>query len=181
MLKTNGDINSVNDHDNSLLHAAVLNKKIDRLKLVKFLVENKSDVNLVNRSRRTTICEAALEGHIEVVKYLFDINADVTIADSESVISLFAAVSGNHHRIVDHLAKNGADVNIADSQGITQIHEAALKEIWKLSKFCLTITVASTSKIELVMDVSITPLSRDILPLSNTWQTAISAGVMTMG
>ncbi|KAJ3616119.1 hypothetical protein Zmor_012053 [Zophobas morio] len=179
-LKTNRDVNSVDDHDNSLLHAAVLNKKIDRLKLVKFLVENKSDVNLVNRNQRTPICEAALEGHIEVVKYIFDNNADITIADSESVTPLFAAVSGNHHRIVDLLAKNVADVNIADAQEIIPIHEAALKEIWTLSKFCLTITATSMSKSESVMDLSITQLSRDILPLSNTWQTTMSTGVTTM-
>lgn len=86
------DLNSLNAKDKTSstpLHAAVIG---NQLAVVKYLVEQKVDVNCADDLGETAINKAAANGNLEIVKCLLQANADLSLTSSKGHDALLAAV-----------------------------------------------------------------------------------------
>lgn len=134
-----------NDSDReTLLHQASTRGYI---KIVKFLIENGADINLVNsggatpldcasfkghleiielfiNNKATTsvtkerlLCISCVKGNIEIVKLLIKPEANVNIDNYSCGTPLDCAYSGGHTEIVKLLVENGANIKLANKGG----------------------------------------------------------------
>ncbi|CAH8451148.1 unnamed protein product [Schistosoma haematobium] len=99
------------------------------LALVKCLLENGVNVNLIDTSGRksTPLHFAAGYGRRDVVSLLLDHNADVSARDEGGLIPLHNACSFGHVDVVHLLLSAGSDPNAEDCWNYTPLHEAAIK------------------------------------------------------
>ena len=80
--------------------------------VVKLLIENGADINVMNAVGHTAINRAVFFGKNEVIDLLLAKNADVNKTDSRFALTpLMAAARKNRFQIGEKLIKNGADIN----------------------------------------------------------------------
>lgn len=105
--------------------ALVLASLIGHLPIVKYLVEQKADVNITNHAGNTPLDVAAEKGHIEIVRFLLQTGADVNQQDKNKNTALKYASDNNQTEIVKILLKAGANPNLADVDNDTALGNAA--------------------------------------------------------
>lgn len=96
-------------------------------KIVKYLVSNGADINVMNPAGHTALNRAIYFGHNDVVNYLLSKGADIDKTDDRFKLSpLIAAARSNNLVSGKLLLENGAEVNNIDGiAGMTPIMWAA--------------------------------------------------------
>lgn len=101
------------------------------LVLVKLLLNNKADVNLMCDDGQTALRTAiqfqsydANPGRYEIIKTLIDAGADVNAADKDGQTNLMFVVNTSTPETVEMLLKNGARINARDKKGETVLMKA---------------------------------------------------------
>ena len=112
--KINVDV--VDSSGYSSLHYA---SRAGRLDIVKCLVENGANVNLLTRGNQSSpLHRASQQGHADVVEYLLKNGAIVTLKDSDGFTPLHRAVLGNHNRVCKLLVSYDPNlIHVRDSKG----------------------------------------------------------------
>jgi len=116
-----------------LLHSAIDKKNID-VNIIKYLIENGSDINAKNWKGETPLILSAKHLHLEIIRYLIENGADINAKDDNGRTSLMMAIyqeesnpflMSDKKRVVTdellqtvkYLIENGADPNITDENG----------------------------------------------------------------
>jgi len=74
LIESGSDINEKYDeHDETMLHFAA---RTNWLRMVKFLIDNRADVDALDRYKGTPLGDAVLRGHMRIVQYLLESGAD---------------------------------------------------------------------------------------------------------
>eukprot|EP00919_Chromeraceae_sp_WS-2016_P065497 GHVR01154933.1.p2 GENE.GHVR01154933.1~~GHVR01154933.1.p2 ORF type:complete len:113 (+),score=17.60 GHVR01154933.1:217-555(+) len=85
---------------------------MERLDVVKVLVENGVDVNFRNNVGQCALHNASANGHLYVVKYLIENGAYINNTDNEGDTPVYIASWNGHIEVVRYLLnEGGADVN----------------------------------------------------------------------
>ena len=93
--------------------------------IVKQLIENGANINLLTDFGSTPLIMACNGGNIRIVRYLVEHGADVNTSNNNNHTCLmFASVMGYHH-IVQYLLEEGADPEPVCNRGQTALHKSA--------------------------------------------------------
>ncbi|MFC1781163.1 ankyrin repeat domain-containing protein [Planctomycetota bacterium] len=93
---------------------------IGDLEQVKLLLLKGADVNFRERTMRTPLCRAAMNGHKDIVEFLLANGADVNVRDSwPGDTPLHYAVEQGDREMAELLIAHGADVDVKDYNGRT--------------------------------------------------------------
>lgn len=114
-----GDLNTLSNAGETLLHIAALNGKGE---LVKLLIEAGADVDALAEGGITPLMNAAAEGHDAIVAALLAAGAEVNRQSEEQVTALMETTSV---RIAKRLLEAGADPDLTDYRGYTVFEIAA--------------------------------------------------------
>jgi len=133
LLESGAKINSTNKFGFSSLHMAFIKTnnsfyENDRCKIVKFLLDNDSDVNQKANGLRTPLHLAVLEPvNHEAVSLLIDGGADLNARNSEGETPLLCSIEAGNVIIAKLLIQRGCNVNLKDNAGNSPLL-TALKE-----------------------------------------------------
>lgn len=142
-------VNTKNERDWTLLHAAAQEEKIVT---VKMLFENGADVNAVDKLGMTPLHHAVIAENIQVISLLLDKGANVNarsnhgtplhtaagarnceliklLHEDETDDAEFDAVKINNIQVIQLLLENGADVNAKNDDGFTPYDLASSAEV----------------------------------------------------
>ena len=103
--------------------------------LVKTLLNQGAEVNVVNKFGSTALMGAAAGGYLEIVQALLEKNADVNTQGKDGTTALMFAARNGHLEIVQTLLKHGADAKVQAKDGQTAsklAHAQGYAEIAKL-------------------------------------------------
>jgi ankyrin repeat protein len=124
LLKRHADVNMTNSKGWTALHAAM--DSMDRVDIIKLLLESKADPNIKNDYGSTPIVLAAQDGRTDVVHLLLQAGADPMARNSSGSTSLHRAAGDGHLDTVKLLVEEGAaDCNYKKSDGSTALYMAA--------------------------------------------------------
>ena len=109
-----GDVDSINEYNETLLHEAARSGDIET---AKYLIEKGANVNAIDVDGGTPLHYAACNAHLEVVKLLIDNGADINAQDFENKSPLyFASLFVKEKKegckkvaTIKYLISNGAD------------------------------------------------------------------------
>ncbi|CAF0703560.1 unnamed protein product [Brachionus calyciflorus] len=94
------------------LHLATLNNDLE---MVKYLVENKADVNSRSNLNRTPLHYACLNGFYELAKYLLENNSEINAVDFLEMTPLHLCAEKNHINIARLLCRSkNINVKLSD-------------------------------------------------------------------
>lgn len=96
------------------LHVACLHSSIE---VIKLLLENKADVNMIDSTKRTALHYATLANRPDVVSICIEHGANVNQQTSSGKTALMYAVQEKNMAIVKALLAAGADVTLKDLKG----------------------------------------------------------------
>ena len=123
LLEKGADINIQEDKQGDTpLHVAI---KHNRLKAIKILIENGSDINAKNKNIKTPLHLASELNHIEVIKLLIQNGADINSKSKYDFKPLHIASQNGYIEAIKLLIQNGADINSKNVEGITPLHLAS--------------------------------------------------------
>ncbi|WP_406655755.1 ankyrin repeat domain-containing protein [Methanolobus sp. ZRKC2] len=94
----------------------------EKVKIIKLLIENGADVNVINSEGETPLHLAAGSGSLKIVKLLIENGGDVNALDNKMNTPLHFVVEYGEYRdeeVVKLLLGNGADPSIENMDGIT--------------------------------------------------------------
>ncbi|MCG8372518.1 MAG: ankyrin repeat domain-containing protein [Balneolales bacterium] len=133
------------DNFGSLLSLAVIHNKI---KIVKFLIAQKANINQVDNSHSSPFIIAAARGHLDILKLLYENNADINLKCEYGRNALiWAAFSANSHQdIIKQLLKWGIDINSKDSDGNNALFWALYRRNYILAKYLIEAGIDIDSK-----------------------------------
>ena len=105
--KKKADVNAQTDSkaDTSLHYASGGLNANNNLELVKYLVDNKADVNSKNKDSDTPLHNSCRNNSFEIVNYLVDNKANLNAKDKDNKTPLEIASQEGHTEIVDFLMK----------------------------------------------------------------------------
>ncbi len=107
----------------TLLHYVAFKGYVD---VAKVLIQNGTDVNAVDKWKRTALLIAAYYGHVDVTKVLLQNGADVNAVNVDKQTALHVAgMNTNSEKLAKVLIQNGADVNAVGWYKWTALHKAA--------------------------------------------------------
>lgn len=95
--------------------------KKGNIKLVKSLVNNKSQINMKDNLGETPLIKASENGHTEIVKILLKNGANVNAKNDWETTALMLAAKEGHTEIVKLLIAAGADINNKNTDGHTAL------------------------------------------------------------
>ncbi|XP_071560537.1 uncharacterized protein [Temnothorax nylanderi] len=116
------DIVSKRNNDITILHIA---SQQNNLGMVKYLVDNGSDVNAKNASDLKPIHIAAREGYKDTVEFFFSKGLSINDRGAFNQTLLHYAAMKGDLEVARYLITQGADVNAKDVNGLTPMHVAA--------------------------------------------------------
>ncbi|XP_067628239.1 uncharacterized protein [Eurosta solidaginis] len=116
------DMNGKGNDDWTMLHIA---SQESNLEMVKFLVDEGSNINAKNASGSKPIHIAAREGYKDIVEFFLIKGLSINeLGASNQTLLHYAAMKGRLE-VVKYLIAKGADVNAKDTIGLTPMHIAA--------------------------------------------------------
>lgn len=126
------DINQRSNYGGSALTYACANNDYERIKMVRFLVENGADVNINNTK---ALFNAAYRGYNRIIEYLLDKGANVNAVSHERarmykssrVTPIYFAIATQSTQTVKLLISRGAKVNKMPKARIAPLHLAAYR------------------------------------------------------
>ena len=117
---------------------AALNQKIYNNELIRILLNQNFDTNIIDIEQRTgdetTLHTASRTGNLEIVVILLNKGAEINVIDSYGDTPTHESVCCNNIDIARFLILNGADIHIKNELGLTVYDIAKKKNIFKLSK-----------------------------------------------
>ena len=106
LIEFGADVNSVNQYKQTPLHIAVMNNKLEA---VKILLPNGANINTKTRKEsQSSLHIASKNGHIDMVKYLIEKGASINDVDISGDTPLDFAMKNGHSEVVKHLILKGA-------------------------------------------------------------------------
>jgi ankyrin repeat protein len=114
------DINLTNTYGCTLLHIAVLSKRID---IVKNAITD-TNINLKDIYGESPLFKAAMCGYHKIGEELIKHGADVNLINLDTQSPLMAASRSNKPKMIELLLKNGADPNYQDSHKLNALINA---------------------------------------------------------
>ncbi|KAJ1525381.1 hypothetical protein ONE63_010196 [Megalurothrips usitatus] len=119
-----------------MLHVACFNGALD---VVKFLVQNGSNINIHEELNEQTPLHRAVEGkQHDTIKYLLSVGAKVNVGDSSSCTPLFEAVQQDSIECAETLLRAGAKPNRRTCDGVTPLMMACQKGNIEMVKLLLS-------------------------------------------
>ncbi|KAH0585571.1 hypothetical protein H2248_008801 [Termitomyces sp. 'cryptogamus'] len=116
------DVNCLDQDERTPLHWAASSGAID---IVRFLIDQKAEVDKPDISGWTALHIAVSAGHDEVVKELVGAGADVNRKNDKGITPLHYAASKSRIDIGRLLISRGADINAKDKANQVPLHRAA--------------------------------------------------------
>jgi ankyrin repeat protein len=117
------DLTVKDENDCTALHHAARGGNSD---VIKYLIDQKININAQDLTGRTAIMLAAQKGNFEAVVALIEAGADLTVNDKKVCTPLHWAAMGGNSRVIEHLTgQNKIDINAQDKIGRTAIMIAA--------------------------------------------------------
>ncbi|XP_060077187.1 uncharacterized protein LOC132556762 [Ylistrum balloti] len=163
-----------------LVAPIVMASALGNNEIVKVLIENGADVNIVIRGGETPLHHAAKEGHLEIVKTLLGRKADLNAQDEKGERSLTLAAQNGHADVVKYLLKCGADMYHKNHFGfdswyyaMTQHNEIVLRELTEhytnlrssnenvKSPLCIAASLGNCSMIKILLKMRVDPEETD--------------------
>ncbi|KAH8834294.1 hypothetical protein DL96DRAFT_1676459 [Flagelloscypha sp. PMI_526] len=120
LLHNGARVDFCGDNENALEAAA----RCGHLEIVKFLLENGTDVNATGRVSRTALRAAVSARHLEISKFLLEKGANVNAMGEHNVTALQAAAYGGDLEMCKFLLEKGADINATGGEFGTTLHSA---------------------------------------------------------
>ncbi|VDI39180.1 Hypothetical predicted protein [Mytilus galloprovincialis] len=117
------DVNDVSGICSPIVFATSANEP----KIVQILIEVGAKVNKFTPKWESPLCEACINGFIDIVEILLKNNADVNKHGTSTSYPLICACVEGHKDIVKLLTENSCDVNICDTHKRTALHIASKK------------------------------------------------------
>lgn len=116
---------SVNSRDNRGASVLLIAARTDNIAVLRFLLENDANPNLVEKSTgRTALIAASELGNGNMVRLLLERKADVNHQDRQGEASLMKAARIGSADVVKTLINAGADVNATDYAGHSALWHA---------------------------------------------------------
>ncbi|XP_047138901.1 ankyrin-2 isoform X2 [Hydra vulgaris] len=116
------DIDCINLQGCTPLHLA---SRFNRLKVVKYLLENGSQINKTTEvENNTPLLLAAKYNMTDTAKYLCEHGADVNIKNIHGSTALHLGASKGNEEICNVLIQHGSDINALDCRNCTPLHMA---------------------------------------------------------
>jgi len=113
------ELSEIDELGNTSLHLAVEEANEN---LVKFLVDQGSEINAQNIYGQTALFAAAARGFDRIVRFLLMNGSNSGIATMEGVTAAHIAAAGGHLDVLLTLATHGAWLNAQDEEGDTPLH-----------------------------------------------------------
>ncbi|XP_072397456.1 uncharacterized protein [Diabrotica undecimpunctata] len=104
-------VNCLNYSKDHPIHLAAANGKV---LIVEYLLENGTEINIIDKRGRTPLHKATQSSHQNTVEFLLKNKADIDPNDEYGCTPLHYAVIEDNLPIVDLLVESGADVNFKD-------------------------------------------------------------------
>lgn len=140
LLKSGADPNILTVSKETALMLAV-NKKAD-LKIIKLLIDYKTDINIQDSYGRTALMNERKKGTpcIETMELLLKSGANSNLKDTKNLTPLIIAVEEEQIDKVKLLLDYKADPNIQNANGWTALHSAVAKNNIEIAKLLLEYT-----------------------------------------
>jgi ankyrin repeat protein/L-ascorbate metabolism protein UlaG (beta-lactamase superfamily) len=149
--KDPGLLNSKGNSEKAPIHYAVQG---GHLKLVKFLLNKGTPVDILNVAGQTPLAYAAAMGHESLAKLLLARGADLNAKTKRGIKPINYAIQRNHVKVAKRLIKKGADVKGKEENGWTMLHSAA----WSGKKDILDLLVKNGIPVDSATTNGRTPL-----------------------
>ena len=133
ILERKGDIHSNGDGVKALTSASGHGD----IKLMKFLISHKIDVNSKDNLGNTPLYAASMNGEMAPVAYLLEQKADVNAKSRRGRTALMPAVVKRKLDLAKLLLQKNADVNAKSKSGWTCLHMASDKGSTAMAKFLI--------------------------------------------
>ena len=104
------------------------------IEIVRFLIQNNTDINHINSTKDTALTLAAEQGHTEIVNLLITNGAKVNHKTKFGNTALTKAAKNGHLNVVDLLIANDADINQINLRGETALIRAQKQKHTKVEK-----------------------------------------------
>ena len=117
VLADNSLINEKTIGTNSILHRFLLSKDANsHFEKIKYLVENRADLNLMNDDQETPLLFAAKNNHVDlpIFSYLIENKADPNNTENPVLNCLVGSEEHLEKEKIKYLLQNGVDINLRD-------------------------------------------------------------------
>lgn len=133
LIENNININNKKDrYNNSPLHLAVKEKKLD---CVKYLLENGANINDKNKDGQTPLFIAYDNNDKDTLHTLIRYNANINDTNNDGETLLFLAVKDNDIELVKFLINSDADLNVKDKDGSTPLMIASHERYFQVVRW----------------------------------------------
>ena len=147
-----------------------------RFKIVKYLVDQRADVNTVNYQKHTCLMTACHAGHYEVVQYLLEKGADPERKSITSETALHYSAWSGHFAISKLLAETGITMT-KNNDGITPLMKAVLNSKTDMVEYLSSLSECGREDridaLELLGTSFLFKRNSDILKSSHSFETAM--------
>lgn len=113
--------------------------EIDRMKILKLLLEKGADINAQDADGNTLLNHAAINGRFKVAKFLLDKKADYTIKNSEGKAPIDIAIANERLDIALILLEKSIDIDLYDDLRMDSILNLLIKAKGSSKEKCLSI------------------------------------------
>ena len=131
------DINSIDEHGDSVLSHALLSDEI-KSEMIEFLLDKGANINFKNNDGTTPLILAFREDKpLKIIKLLLERGANIDEKDEDENTVLILATYENDIQLVKLLLMYKPNVNITDGNGETSLHIAVKKGYTDITKLLL--------------------------------------------
>ena len=141
----NFDINFIDENGKNILHLFItqyisktLNYLIDPVDFIKFLIDKKININLLNSQNKTALirlCNLS-DTNEEIIKLLLSNNADVNLKENTGNTALTYAIGNCNYNLVKLLVEIGnADINVITNDLDTPLTIATIENSFEIIKY----------------------------------------------